>query len=58
MQGKQRARLAKVEYRSNFFYALVSVVSLGIYAPVDVDYWVEAPKTIERLPKKNKGRQP
>lgn len=45
--------LAKVEYRSNFFYALVSVVSLGAYAPVDVDYWVESPETIKRLPKKN-----
>ena len=45
--------LAKVEYRSNFVYALVSVLSLGAYAPVDVDYWVESPDTIHRLPKKN-----
>lgn len=47
--------LAKVEYRTNFFYALVSVVTLGLYAPVDLDSWVEAPGTIRRLPKKNGG---
>jgi hypothetical protein len=47
--------LAKVEYRTNFFYALVSVVTLGVYAPVDVDFWVCAPETIRRLPKKNGG---
>ncbi|MCU0857196.1 MAG: hypothetical protein MUC65_02175 [Pontiellaceae bacterium] len=45
--------LAKVEYRSNFFYALVSVFSAGLYAPVDIDYWIESPQTITRLPKKN-----
>ena len=49
--------LAKVEYRTNFFYALVSVVTLGAYAPVDVDTWVEAPETIRRLPKKNGGSE-
>lgn len=47
--------LARVEYRSNFFYALVSVVTLGIYAPVDVDCWVESPEDIHRLPKKTGG---
>lgn len=47
--------LAKVEYHTNAFYVLISVVSLGTYVPVDVDYWVEAPKTIHRLPKKKKG---
>ena len=47
--------LAKVEYRTNFFYALVSVVTLGVYSPMDVDFWVEAPETIRRLPKKNGG---
>ena len=47
--------LARVEYRSNFFYALVSVLSFGVYVPVDVDYWVQAPPTITRLPKKNEG---
>jgi len=45
--------LAKVEYRTNFFYSVLSVVSLGAYVPVDVDYWVEAPRTIDRLPKKS-----
>ena len=49
--------LYRVEYRTNFFYALVSVATLGIYAPVDVDYWVEAPPTIGRLQKKNGGSQ-
>jgi len=49
--------LAKVEYRSNFLYALLSVVSLGAYVPADVDYWAEAPKTIDRLPKKSGGNQ-
>ena len=48
--------LARVEYRSNFCYALLGVVSLGVYVPVDVDYWVEAPKTIERMPKKSGGQ--
>ena len=52
-KANNRLGLAKVEYRTNFFYALLSVVSLGAYAPVDVDYWVEAPKTIGRLPKKS-----
>jgi hypothetical protein len=56
-KAKDRLGLAKVEYRTNFFYALVSVASLGIYAPVNVDYWVEAPQTISRLPKKNGGNQ-
>jgi hypothetical protein len=47
--------LAKVEYRTNFFYALISVFSLGAYVPVDVDYWVEAPKEKSLLPKKHGG---
>lgn len=47
--------LARVEYRTNFFYALVSVVTLGMYAPVDVDFWGCAPGTIRRLPKKSGG---
>jgi hypothetical protein len=46
--------LAKVEYTSNFFYSFISLASLGFYVPVDVDYWVEAPQTIDRLPKKQK----
>ena len=49
--------LTKVEYRTNFFYALVSVVTLGVYAPVDLDYWVCAPKTIDRLPVKKGGTE-
>lgn len=48
-----RLGLAKVEYRTNFFFSLISVASLGAYAPVYMDYWIEAPKTIERLPKKS-----
>ena len=45
--------LAKVEYHTNFFYSVLSIVSLGAYVPLDVDYWVEAPRTIDRLPKKS-----
>lgn len=49
--------LFRVEYRTNFFYALVGVITLGAYAPVDADYWVCAPEEIRRLPKKNGGNQ-
>lgn len=47
--------LAKVEYRTNFFYILASACTLGLYVPVDIDYWVEAPNEIKRLPKKHEG---
>lgn len=54
-KADNRLGLAKVEYHTNVFYLLASVVSLGAYVPVDVDYWVEGPETIQRLPKKNEG---
>lgn len=44
----------KVEYYTNPLYAFISIISLGLYVPVDVDYWIEGPKTIRRLPKKKK----
>jgi hypothetical protein len=47
--------LAKVEYRTNLLYLVISLASMGTYVPVDVDYWVEAPKTIDRLPRKDEG---
>jgi hypothetical protein len=56
-KADDRLGLAKVEYHTNVFYVLLSVVSLGAYVPVDMDYWVEAPKTIQRLPKKMEGDQ-
>lgn len=56
-KANNRLGLAKVEYRTNFFYVLLSVISIGAYVPVDVDYWVEAPKTINRLPKKSRRNQ-
>ncbi|MBT3287840.1 MAG: hypothetical protein HN380_10890 [Victivallales bacterium] len=47
--------LFKVEYRTNFLYSLISVVSLGTYAPVNVDYWIEGPDKIGR-PDKKRGK--
>lgn len=47
--------LAKVEYRTNLLYILASVCTLGLYVPVDIDYWVEGPAEIKRLPKKHEG---
>ena len=44
----------KVEYHTNIIYSFVSLISLGLYVPVDIDYWTEAPSTIFRLPKKRK----
>ena len=52
----KRLGLAKVEYRTNFFYALISVVTLGVYAPMNLDYWVCA-DTISRLRLKNGGNE-
>lgn len=45
----------KVEYHTNVLYSLVSLLSLGLYVPVDVDYWIEGSQTISRLPKKKKS---
>jgi hypothetical protein len=52
-----RLGLARVEYRTNALYTLLSIVTLGLYVPVDVDYWVEAPDRIEHPPKKHGGNQ-
>ncbi|MFA5687774.1 MAG: hypothetical protein WC959_01270 [Kiritimatiellales bacterium] len=46
-KAENRLGLAKVEYRTNFFYSLLSVASLGLYAPFNIDYWVEAPDMTE-----------
>jgi len=49
--------LFKVEYRTNFLYSLISVFSLGAYAPVHVDYWIEGPGEIIRMEKKKKKKE-
>jgi hypothetical protein len=56
-KADNRLGLARVEYRTNVFYVLVSVITLGLYAPVDLDYWVCAKEVIDRLPKKSGGNQ-
>ena len=36
-----RANFVKVRYKSNFFYSLACVATLGAYAPQDVEWWLE-----------------
>lgn len=36
-----RANFVKVQYKTNYFYALVCVVTLGAYSPQDVEWWLE-----------------
>ena len=47
--------LARVEYNMNGLDLFIAAVTLGLYVPVEVEYWPEAAKTIERLPKKSKA---
>lgn len=51
-KSSDRLGIAKVEYHTNVFYSIVSLMSLGLYVPVDIDYWIEGPAIIERMPKK------
>ncbi|MCP4049639.1 MAG: hypothetical protein GY730_02920 [bacterium] len=46
--------LFRVEYTTNAAYTTLSIVSLGLCVPVDIDYWVESPSEIRRLEKVNK----
>ena len=48
--------LAKVEYNMNGLDLLVGALTLGLYVPVEIEYWTEAEKTIPRLPKKKKAK--
>lgn len=36
-----RADFVKVRYKTNFFYSLASVVTLGVFVPQDVEWWLE-----------------
>lgn len=36
-----QANLVRVRYKTNLFYALTCVATLGAYAPQDVEWWLE-----------------
>lgn len=40
---KNKIALYEVRYNDNFVYALVGVLSLGLYKPVDIEYWTAIP---------------
>jgi hypothetical protein len=52
---KDGIALAKVEYNMNGLDLFLGAITLGLYVPVELEYWPEAAKTIERLPKKSKA---
>jgi hypothetical protein len=41
MLKDSRANFVKVRYKTNFFYSLASVVTLGVFVPQDVEWWLE-----------------
>ena len=43
IKTKDKIALYKVRCNDNFAYALVGVLSLGLYKPMDIEYWTAVP---------------